>query len=131
LSLSETLGTDFPRRCIVTNLVAGALMAFMALMYFGPIHAAGFSVGLLLGTLHLWTWIGLGRQLVGEREGLVIAGYALVKVVGVYGGTLLFLVLERRAAAAFLIGFTLIFVVIVQKVLGRKLLASKTFRSVP
>lgn len=131
MSLSETLGTDFPRRCIVTNLVAGALMAFMALMYFGPIHAAGFAAGLLLGTLHLWTWIGLGRQLLGEREGLVIAGFVFVKLVGVYGGTLLFLFIERRAAVAFLIGFTLIFVVIVQKVLGRKLIASKTIRSVP
>jgi len=131
LSLSETLGTDFPRRCIVTNLVAGSLMAFMALMYFGPIHAAGFAVGLLLGSLHLWTWIGLGRQLLGEREGLVIAGYLLVKLVGVYGGMLVFLVMERRAAAAFLIGFTLIFLVILQKVLGRKLIASKTIRSVP
>lgn len=131
MSLSETLGTDFPRRCIVTNLVAGSLMAFMALMYFGPIHAAGFAVGLLLGSLHLWTWIGLGRQLLGEREGLVIAGYLLVKLVGVYGGMLVFLVMERRAAAAFLIGFTLIFLVILQKVLGRKLIASKTIRSVP
>lgn len=131
MSLSETLGTDFPRRCIVTNLVAGVLMAFMALMYFGPIHAAGFAAGLLLGTLHLWTWIGLGRQLLGEREGLVIASFVFVKLVGVYGGTLLFLFIERRAAVAFLIGFTLIFVVIVQKVLGRKLIASKTIRSVP
>jgi len=130
LSLSETLGTDFPRRCLVTNLVAGTLMAFLALMYLGPIHAAGFSVGLLLGSLHLWTWIGLGRQVLGEREGLVIAGYMLIKLVGVYGGTLLFLFLERRAAVAFLIGFTLIFLVILQKVLGRKLIASKKLRSV-
>lgn len=131
MSLSETLGTDFPRRCIVTNLVAGSLMAFIALMYFGTVHAAGFSVGLLLGSLHLWTWIGLGRQILGERDGLVIAGYVLVKLVGVYGGTLGFLVIERRAAVAFLIGFTLIFLVILQKVLGRKLIASKTIRSVP
>lgn len=131
MSLSDTLGTDFPRRCLVTNLVAGTLMSFMALMYFGPIHAAGFAVGLLLGSLHLWTWIGLGRQLLGEREGLVIGGYVLVKLVGVYGGTLLFLSLERRAAVAFLIGFTFIFVVILQKALGRRLIASKTIRSVP
>jgi hypothetical protein len=130
LSLSETLGTDFPRRCLVTNLVAGTLMAFMALMYFGPIHAAGFSVGLLLGSLHLWTWIGLGRQILGDRDGLVIGGYVLVKMVGVYGGTLLFLILERRAALAYLIGFTFIFVVIVQKALGRRLIASQKIRSV-
>jgi len=131
LSLSETLGTDFPRRCIVTNLVAGSLMAFMALMYFGPIHAAGFAVGILLGSLHLWTWIGLGRQLLGERDGFVIAGYMLVKLVAVYGGTLTFLMIERKSAVSFLIGFTLIFLVILQKVLGRKLIASKTIRSVP
>lgn len=131
MSLTDTLGTDFPRRCIVTNLVAGVLMAFLALMYFGPIHAAGFSAGLLLGTLHLWTWIGLGRQILGKRDGTALAGYLFLKFVGVYGGTLLFLFMERRAALAFLIGFTFIFVVIVQKVLGRKLIASKTIRSVP
>ncbi|MFH2009111.1 MAG: hypothetical protein ABI333_21150 [bacterium] len=131
MSLSETLGSDFPRRCIVTNLAAGAVLALLATMYVSVGAGSGFAVGIILGSLHLGSWIGLGRQLLGPRDPLQIAVFLFFKLVFVYGGTVLYLKYEQQNAVAFVIGFSLIFFVILQKVLGRKLIASsKNLRSV-
>ena len=130
MTLSPTLGGDLPRRSIITTLVAGGIVSLFVAQYLGLGHGAGFALGVLLGSLHLFTWMGLGKQLLGAREPIWIALYLLLELGVVYGGALVYLIHQRAHAPAFAIGFGLIFFVMIQKVLGRRLLEQRNLRSV-
>ena len=131
MTTTETLGSDFPKRSVVTNLVAGVFISLLLINYLGVGHGAGFAAGILLGSLHLWTWIGLGRQLLGDRDGFMIAAYVAAKLGLVYGGAIAYLMYQRAYAIAFIVGFTMIFFVMIQKVIGRRLVDQRKLRSVP
>lgn len=109
---------------MVTTLVAGAVAALFVLSYFGPAMGAGFSAGVLVGVLHLWSWSRLGRQLLGERDALVLGLLVLFKLIVVYGGTIAYLAIWTEQVVPYLIGFSLVFLVMIQKVLSRILLRS-------
>ncbi|MDY0000823.1 MAG: hypothetical protein RBU30_05975 [Polyangia bacterium] len=130
MTLNTKLGDGFPKRSIVTTLVAGAIASLFVLQYFGLGHGAGFALGVALGTLHLYTWMGLGKQLLGPRDPVWIALWVLLKLGVVYAGALVYLVHQRPHAPAFAIGFGLIFFVMIQKVLGQKMLEQRKLRSV-
>lgn len=131
MSPGASIGGNFPRRSIVTNLVAGAIISLFVIHYFGVGHGAGVAAGVLLGSLHLYTWMGLGRQLLGPRDPLWIALYVFLKLGVVYAGAILYLLYQRPYAAAFTLGFSLIFVVMIQKVVGRRILAASRPRTAP
>ncbi len=130
MTLTSTLGSDFPKRSIVTTLVAGVVMSLFVIQYWGIGHGAGFALGVLLGSLHVFTWMGLGKELLGERDALRIASYVLLKVGVVYAGAIVYLIYQRPYAPAFAIGFSLIFFVMIQKVIGRRLIDQRKLRSV-
>ncbi len=131
MSLGTSLGSGFPQRSITTTLVAGVVMSLVAIRYFGIGHGAGFALGVLLGCLHVWTWMGLGKQLLGPKDPIWIALYLLLKLGVVYAGAIIYLIHQRAYAPAFAIGFSLIFLVMIQKVVGRRLLEQRKLRSVP
>lgn len=130
--MSQPAGLDrnFPKRSLRTNLIAGGIVSLFAAQYLGPYVGLGFAIGVALGSLHLFTWMGLGRQILGPREPLWIAIYLVTKLGGVYGGAVLYLVQPRAHGVAFLSGFSLIFAVMIQKVLGQKLVEQQRLRSV-
>lgn len=130
MTLGTQLGGEFPRRSIVTTLVAGGIVSLFVLQYFGVGNGAGFALGVLLGSLHVFTWMGLGKQLLGERDPIWIAIFVLLKLGVVYSGALVYLLYQRPHAPAFAIGFSLIFFVMIQKVLGKRLLEQRNLRSV-
>ena len=129
MNLVTTLETSFPSRTMTTTLVAGGLVALFGMQYVDAPQMLGFAVGLLLGVLHLWSWTVLGKHLVGDRPAGPMAAVAVLKLVIIYGGTAGFLYLQPQTAVAFLVGFTFVFFVMIQKLLGRKLLEHLNVRS--
>jgi hypothetical protein len=129
VNLVTTLETTFPRRTMTTTLVAGGIITFFGLQYLPAPQTLGFLVGLLLGVLHLWSWTVLGRHLVGDRPPGPMAAVTGLKLVVIYGGTAGFLYLLPQTAVAYLVGFTFVFFVMIQKLLGRKLIEHLNVRS--
>lgn len=131
--MSAPVGMDaqFPRRTLRTTLIAGGLLSLLATQYLDLQVALGFALGVALGSLHLFTWMGLGRQLLGPRDPVWIGIYLVLKLGVVYGGAVLYLTRPAAHAKAFAVGFTLVFLVMVQKVVGQKLMEQQRLRSVP
>lgn len=131
MSEPTDIDSQFPKRTLRTTLIAGGILSVFAAQYLGLQVALGFALGVALGALHLYTWIGLGHQILGPREPVWIAIYLILKLGVVYGGAVVYLTRSGANAKAFAAGFTLLFAVIIQKVVGQKLMEKQRLRSVP
>ena len=115
------MGLDFINRVIKTTLLLGALVFIFGTYYFDWIYSLGIFVGTLWGCANLW----FIRQFIvnyitpGERDAMKLALFALIKFPVLYGLGFLLLWLGWFPVVSFVIGFSLILVVVVLKALGK------------
>ena len=114
------MGLDFINRVIKTTLLLGALIFVFGSYYFDWTYSLGIFTGVLWGCANLW----FIRQFIvnylttGDRNAGKLALFALIKFPILYGAGFLILWLGWFPVASFVIGFSLIFLVVVFKALG-------------
>ena len=115
------MGLEFINRVIKTTLLLGALVFIFGSFYFDYIYATGIFIGMLWGCANLW----LIRQFIvnyitpGDRNLGKLSLLAVVKFPVLYAAAFLILKLGWFSVVSFVIGFSLIFIVITLKALGK------------
>ena len=111
----------FINRVIKSTLVLGALIFIFGSVYFNWVYSVGIFAGTIWGSANLW----FIRQFIinyitpGERDTKKLALLAVIKFPVLYIAGFLALWLGWFPVASFVIGFSLIFAVILLKALGR------------
>ena len=114
------MGLDFINRIIKTTLLLSALVFIFGSVYFSWIFSLGIFVGTLWGIVNLW----LIRQFVvgyitaADRNAGRLALFAIIKFPVLYAVGFFLLRLGWFPVLSFVVGFSLIFVVIFFKALG-------------
>lgn len=119
----KALGLDFIRRVIATS----AVMAALALLFLSVYYDWRFALGVFVGTawnianFHFLSELTVAVLTPGERNVKRVAVWALLKFPVLYAAGYLVLKYGEFPVLSFLIGFSLLFVVAILKVLGRLL----------
>ncbi len=114
------MGLDFINRVIKTTLLLSAIVFVFGSYYFSWIFSLGIFIGALWGIANLWF---IRQFIVGyitseDRNSGMLALFAIIKFPILYAAGFLVLYLGWFPVSAFVIGFSLIFVVIFFKALG-------------
>ncbi|NIP43775.1 MAG: hypothetical protein GWN61_19245 [candidate division Zixibacteria bacterium] len=118
--MNASMGLDFINRVIKTTLLLGALIFVFGSYYFDWTYSLGIFTGVLWGCANLW----FIRQFIvnylttGDRNAGKLALFALIKFPILYGAGFLILWLGWFPVVSFVMGFSLIFLVVVFKALG-------------
>ncbi|MBU1698985.1 MAG: hypothetical protein KJ970_09175 [Candidatus Eisenbacteria bacterium] len=117
----QELDPAFIRRTVLATMLTGIIVALAAWAYKGPAAGGGCLAGAVLGAANLWFLWNLIHMVLapvrGSNKAIVVAVF--LKVGLVYGAGAALLIWGKVSAIWFLIGFTLLFVVLVLKVAGR------------
>jgi len=117
----KALGLDFIRRVMATS----AVLAALALLFISVYYDWRFGLGLFIGTawgianFHFLSELIVAVITPGERNVRRVALWALLKFPVLYGAAYLILTYGKISVLSFLIGFLLLFAVVVLKALGR------------
>ncbi len=124
------MGLEFIGRVIKTSLVVGALIIVFGSYYFDWNYSLGIFIGLLFSCANLWLTMGVIRHTVTieERKRKPIVILAAIKFPVLYFIGYLILRSDIAPVSSLLIGFTLLFGIILLKVLGRLLMSSDRMR---
>ncbi|MBD3382496.1 MAG: hypothetical protein GF404_09900 [candidate division Zixibacteria bacterium] len=115
------MGLDFINRVIKTTLLFGAFVFIFGSFYFDWVYSLGIFAGTLWGCLNLW----FIRQVVVQyitpqkRDTKKLALAAVIKFPVLYFLGFLMLYLGWFPVSSFVIGFSLIFFVVLMKALGK------------
>lgn len=114
------MGLDFINRVIKTTLLFGAIVFLFGSYYFDWIYSLGIFTGVLWGCANLWfiRQFTVNYITAGDRDARKLALFALIKFPVLYGLGFLILWLGWFPVVSFVIGFSLIFLVVVFKALG-------------
>jgi len=124
------MGLDFINRVIKTTLLLGALIFIFGSYYFDWVYSAGILAGVLWGCANLW----FIRQFIinyitpGDRNSKKLVLFMAIKFPVLYGLGFLILKVGLFPVVSFVIGFSLIFMVILLKAVG-KLVAKGGFKN--
>lgn len=115
------MGLEFINRVIKTTLLLGALVFIFGSFYFDYIYATGIFIGMLWGCANLWfiRQFIVGYITPGERQLGKLSLLAIIKFPVLYAAAFLILKPGWFSVVSFVIGFSLIFVVILLKALGK------------
>lgn len=119
----RALGLDFIRRVMITTGVVGTLAAFFIAVYYDWRFGLGLFIGCGWGitNLHLLRELICAAIAPVPAESRKIIFLAVLKFPVLYGLGFLILTWGKLSVLSFLIGFILLFAVVVLKVLGRML----------
>lgn len=123
------MGLEFIKRIIRTTAILSLIVALALAVYHDGTFAFGFLVGTAWGLANLFAIRLLVAELInpaGARRKMILP-VALVKFPVLYVGGYLVLASEAFSVLSLLAGFSLMFVVIILKVLGRLYLGLDTF----
>lgn len=114
------LDPGFVKRVVITTVVVGVFGALVALVYLGADVSGGVLAGAVLGAANLWFLWKLIRLVIAPVRGSggAIVGFALAKIVGVYGLGAVLLIWVKLPPVWVLAGFSLVLLVVVLKVGG-------------
>jgi hypothetical protein len=118
------MNLDFINRVIKTTLLLGALVFVFGSFYFDWIFSLGIFVGALWGVTNLWfiRQFIVGYITSADRNAAKLALFAIIKFPILYAAGFVLLYLGWFPVSSFVVGFSLIFVVILFKALGILLL---------
>ena len=124
------MGLEFVGRIIRTSLVVGAIVLIFGSFYHDWNYSLGIFIGLLFSCANLWAIMWFVRRTITleQRKTKSIVLIALVKFPVLYLVGYLILKSEIVPVASLLVGFSLVFVIIVLKVLGRLIQSSGKFQ---
>ncbi len=115
------MGLEFITRVIKTTALLALVVALCLSIYYDWQYAAGFLVGAAWSLVNLWFIRGLIKEVISPNPARknVAAIFVLLKFPLLYVGGYFILASEWFSVASLLIGFSLMFGVIILKVLGR------------
>jgi len=121
------MGLEFIGRVIKTSLVVSAFVLIFGSVYYDWNYSLGIAIGLVFNCVNLWLIMGLTKRTItlGDRKPLPILGFAMVKFPLLYFGGYLILRAGIVPVSSLMVGFTLLFGIIVLKVLGQQLVSSR------
>jgi hypothetical protein len=124
------MGLEFINRVIRTSLILAAVVLVFGSVYYDWRHAVGVSSGLVFGSVNLWFLMGLIKNTITPqpRRPLPILIISVVKFPVLYFVGYLLLRSGVAPVPSYVIGFTMLFAVILLKVLGRQLVDSSWMR---
>jgi len=115
------MGLTFINRVIKSTLILGALIFIFGSVYFDWLYSLGIFVGSIWGCANLWfiKQFVVGYVTPGQRDAKKLAILAVIKFPVLYIVGFLILRLAWFPVSAFVIGFSLVFAVILLKALGK------------
>ena len=124
------MGLEFIGRVIKTSLVVGAMIVVFGSFYFDWNYSLGIFIGLLFSCGNLWLTMGVVRHAVTVEEEKLkpIIIFTVIKFPVLYFIGYMILRFDIAPVSSFLVGFTLLFGIILLKVLGRLLMSSDRMR---
>jgi hypothetical protein len=120
------MGIEFIGRIIKTSLVVSAFVLIFGSVYYDWNYSLGISIGLAYNCVNLWLIMGLVRRFVtlGERRPVPILAFSMIKFPLFYFIGYLIMKVDIVPVSSLVTGFTLLFGIIVLKVLGRLMAGS-------
>lgn len=120
------MGLEFIGRIIKTSLVVSAFVLIFGAVYYDWNYSLGISIGLAYNCVNLWLIMGLVRRFVtpGERKPVPILAFSMIKFPLFYFVGYLIMKAGIVPVSSLVTGFTLLFGIIVLKVLGRLIVSS-------
>ena len=121
------MGLEFIGRVIKTSLVVSAFILIFGAVYYDWNYSLGISIGLLFNCANLWVIRGLIEQTItpSARRPLPILLISVVKFPVLYLIGYLILKADIVPVTSLLVGFTLLFAIVVLKVIGRQLTSTR------
>ncbi len=115
------MGIEFIGRIIKTSLVVSVFVLIFGSVYYDWNYSLGISIGLAYNCVNLWLIMGLVRRFVtlGERKPVPILAFSMIKFPLFYFVGYLIMKVDIVPVSSLVTGFTLLFGIIVLKVLGR------------
>lgn len=124
------MGLEFIDRIIRTSLVVGAIIVALGSFYFDWNYSLGIFIGLLFSCANFWLTMGVVRHSItvedSKRKAIII--FTMVKFPVLYTIGYLILRTDIVPVSSLLVGFTLLFGIILLKVLGQLLMNSDIMR---
>lgn len=126
------MGLEFIGRVIKTSLVISVLILIFGSFYYDWCYSLGIAIGLVFNCVNIWLIMELVKHTItpNERNPVAILAFSAVKFPILYLAGYLILKWDIVPVTSLLIGFTLLFGIIVLKVLGRQLINSSWMKSV-
>ena len=120
------MGLEFIGRIIKTSLVVSAFILVFGSLYYDWSYSLGITIGLVFNCVNLWFIMGLVRRTItlGKRKPVPILVFFVAKFPALYFVGYLILKADIVPVTSLLIGFTLLFGIVVLKVVGRQLVSS-------
>lgn len=120
------MGLEFISRVIKTSLVISAFILIFGSVYYDWNYSLGISIGLVFNCVNVWFIMGLVKRTITleKRKMIPIVGISLIKVPALYFIGYVILKADFVPVTSLLVGFTLLFGVIVLKAVGRLITTS-------
>ncbi len=114
------MGLEFIGRIIKTSLVISAFVLIFGSVYYDWNYSLGISIGLAYNCENLWLIMGLVKRFVtlGERKPIQILAFSMIKFPLFNFVGYLIMKADIVPVSSLVTGFTLLFGIIVLKVLG-------------
>ncbi len=121
------MGLEFIARTIRTSLILSVAIFIFGTVYFDWSYSLGISIGLIFNCANLYFIKGIIKHTItpGDRKPLPIFAISIVKFPVLYFAGYLILSADIAPVSSYMIGFVLLFGVIVLKVLGILFVDSK------
>jgi len=124
------MGLEFIGRVIKTSLVVSAFILIFGAVYYDWNYSLGIAIGLVFNCANLWFIRGLIEQTITSRSRrpVPILLISAIKFPVLYLIGYLILRADIVPVTSLLVGFTLLFAIIVLKVIGRQLTSTRFMR---
>ncbi|MBU1317627.1 MAG: ATP synthase subunit I [candidate division Zixibacteria bacterium] len=124
---SLAMGLEFIGRVIKTSLVVSAFILIFGAVYYDWNYSLGIAIGLVFNCVNLWFVRGLIEQTVTlrDRRPVSIFLFSAIKFPILYLIGYLILKADIVPVTSLLVGFTLLFAIVVLKVIGRELASAR------
>jgi len=124
------MGLEFIGRTIKTSLILSALIFIFGAFYFDTRYSLGIAIGLICNTANVWMIMGLVRRTLtpDDRKPLPIILFSMLKFPILYGLGYLVLRSDIAPVASYMVGFVLLFAVVLLKVAGSCLSESRLMK---
>jgi len=121
------MGLEFIARTIRTSLILSVAIFIFGTVYYDWAYSLGIAIGLIFNCANLYFIMGLIKYTItpDDRKPLPIFGISIIKFPVLYFVGYLILSADIAPVSSYMIGFILLFGVIVLKVLGNLLVDSK------
>jgi hypothetical protein len=114
------MGLEFIARTLRTSLILSVVIFIFGTVYFDWAYSLGISIGLIFNCINLYFITGIVRRVItpDDKRVLPVIALSVIKFPALYFIGYLILISDLAPVVSYMIGFSILFGVIVLKVLG-------------